>query len=257
MTGEPFARLDGQVALVTGAGRGIGRAIAQELARAGARVGVNDVDAATAEETTALIQAEGGEAITLPGDVSREEEVRRMVARLVEEWGGVTIAVNNAGIEPKASVLDMSAEDFRRTLDVNLTGTFLVTREVARYMREAGSGGSIVNISSIAGVQGWLPLAANYTASKAGVFGFAKEAARELAAYNIRVNTICPGVIVTPMTESSRSNPDIVARWMQEIPMRRFGDPEEVATVVRFLASDAASYITGQSLFVDGGKQPH
>ncbi|HEX8684230.1 MAG TPA: SDR family NAD(P)-dependent oxidoreductase [Ardenticatenaceae bacterium] len=257
MTGEPFARLDGQVALVTGAGRGIGRAIAWELARAGARVGVNDVDAATAEETTALIRADGGEAITLPGDVSREDEVRRMVARLVEEWGGVTIAVNNAGIEPKASVLDMTAEDFRRTLDVNLTGTFLVTREVARRMREAGSGGSIVNISSIAGVQGWLPLAANYTASKAGVFGFAKEAARELAAYNIRVNSVCPGVIVTPMTEASRSNPDIVLRWMQEIPMRRFGDPEEVATVVRFLASDAASYITGQSLFVDGGKQPH
>lgn len=257
MSPHSFARLDGHVALVTGAGRGIGRAIAVELARAGARVGVNDVDPDTIQQTVSLVEADGGSALALLGDVSREDDVRRIVAHLADTFGTVTIAVNNAGIEPKASVLEMSADDFRRTLDVNLTGTFLVTREVAKRLRAAGTGGSIVNIASIAGVQGWLPFAANYTASKAGVFGFAKEAARELAAYGIRVNSVCPGVIVTHMTEASRNNPDIVARWMQEIPLRRFGDPAEVAAAVRFLASDAASYITAQTLFVDGGKQPH
>jgi 3-oxoacyl-[acyl-carrier protein] reductase len=254
---ETFGSLKGEIAIVTGAGRGIGRAIALELARAGAWVAVNDIDATSAQETTTLLREQQFKALSLPSDVSHEAEVQRMVSHVLKVWGDVTVLVNNAGIEPKASVLEMDAELFRRTLAVNLTGTFLMTREVGRVMRNGGRGGSIINIASIAGVQGWLPFAANYTASKGGMFGFAKEAARELAAYRIRVNTVCPGVIVTPMTESSRADPAIMARWEQEIPLKRLGQPEEVAAVVRFLASKEASYITAQTIFVDGGKQPH
>lgn len=254
---DSFARLDGESALVTGAGRGIGRAIAFALAEAGARVAVNDIDEASGAETVAALHAAGHEAIALPGDVSDEAVVQAGIASIVAAWGTLTIAVNNAGIEPKASVLEMDAATFRRTLEVNLTAAFLVTREAARAMRAGGHGGNLLNIASIAGVQGWLPFAANYTASKGGMFGFAKEAARELAPYGIRVNTVCPGVIITPMTEKSRSDPALMARWQQEIPMQRLGTSEEVAAAVRFLVSPAASYITGQTLFVDGGKQPH
>jgi 3-oxoacyl-[acyl-carrier protein] reductase len=253
---RPFADLTGKCALVTGAGQGIGRAIALELARGGARVVCNDINPDTVYETVDLIRQAGGVALPSMADVADARAVRRMVAEAIAALGGLDVLVNNAGIEPKVSILEMSEEVWDRTLAVNLKAVFLTCQAVGRAMRERG-GGAIINISSIAGVYNPLPNAAHYCASKAGVYGFTKECAREFAAYNIRVNCVCPGVIVTPMTEESRRTPEIMARWMQEIPMRRLGMPEEVARVVRFLASDEASYITGQAYFVDGGKAMH
>lgn len=254
--GETFARLDGKCALVTGAGRGIGRAIAVELARAGACVVCNDIDPRTATETAALIHLEGRTALPYTADVSNKEAVERMVYDIVAAIGRLDILVNNAGIEPWSSILEMDETMWDRTLAVNLKAVFLTSQAAGRVMKEQG-GGAIVNISSIAGVRNPLALRAHYCASKAGVYGFTKECAREFAAYNIRVNCVCPGVIITPMTEASRRNPTLMERWRQEIPLGRLGTPEEVAHVVRFLVSDEASYVTGQAYFVDGGKAMH
>lgn len=243
--------LHGQVAMVTGAARGIGKAIARRLQEAGARVVINDILADELNET--LAEGVGSEA--LPGDVAVRSDVEAMVARVVERYGRLDILVNNAGVEPKASLLEMTDEQWDRTMAVNLTGTFLCTQVAARHMVQRGGGGRIIQISSIAG-KNFLPNCANYCASKAGVNGFTREAARELAAYGITVNAVCPGVIETEMTAAARANPALMEKWMREIPAKRLGQPEEVAEFVAFLASPAASYITGQSLNIDGGKVP-
>ena len=242
-----------RVALVTGAGRGIGRAIALALADAGARVCVNDINPDTARASAQEIQSQDGQAFEYVADVSKRVQVGPMVEAVRDRWGSLDILVNNAGVEPKASVLELDEWDWARTLDVNLKGTFICTQLAGRVMRDQG-GGVVVNIASIAGYKSPLPNASAYCASKAGVIGFTRECAREFAAYNIRVNAVCPGVIVTPMTEKSRSNPDIMRKWLADIPQTRLGEPEEVATVVLFLCSDAASYMTGSALMVDGGK---
>ena len=255
-TREEFATLHGKWALVTGAGRGIGRAIALELARAGACVVCNDIDPRTATETAALVHLEGHTAMPYTADVSDRHAVQRMVDDVVAATGRLDVLVNNAGVEPSASILEMDEETWDHTLAVNLKAVFLTSQAVGRVMKTQG-GGAIVNISSIAGVRNPLALRAAYCASKAGIYGFTKECAREFAAYNIRVNCVCPGVIVTPMTEAARRNPAIMERWRREIPVGRLGTPEEVARVVRFLASDEASYVTGQAYFVDGGKAMH
>ncbi len=255
-TGREFADLQGKCALVTGAGRGIGRAIALELARAGARVVCNDIDPRTATETAALIHLEGREALPYTADVADGEAVRRMVQEVVAAVGHLDVVVNNAGIEPSSPILDMPEQMWDRTLSVNLRAVFLTSQAAGRVMRDQG-GGVIINVASIAGVRTPLALRAHYCASKAGVYGFTKACALEFAAYNIRVNCVCPGVIVTPMTARARRDPDIMARWQREIPLGRLGTPEEVAKVVRFLASDEAAYVTGQAYFVDGGKAMH
>lgn len=241
------------VVCITGAGRGIGRAVAIAFAQAGARVAVNDIDADAAARVVGELAADGAEAIALTADVASPDAVAAMFGIIDQRWGRADVLVNNAGIEPVSSIFDHPLVDWQRTLDVNLTGTFLCTQQAARRMRAQG-GGAILNIASIAGKSQPLYLRSAYAASKAGQVGFTKEAAREFAPYNIRVNAICPGVIVTPMTEHLRQNEAQMARWLAEIPLARLGESAEVAALCLWLASDAASYVTGMAWHVDGGK---
>ncbi len=245
--------LSNRVALVTGAGRGIGRSIALALAQAGARVCINDINPDTAYATAGDILAAGGQAFDYTADVANKFQIGPMIEAIRDRWGRLDILVNNAGVEPKASVLVLDEWDWDRTLGVNLKGTFLCTQLAGRVMRDQG-GGVIVNVSSIAGYKGPLADRSAYCASKAGIVGFTRECAREFAAYNIRVNAVCPGVIVTPMTEKARSDPDMMRRWLEGIPQHRLGESEEVAHAVLFLCSEAASYVTGHALVVDGGR---
>jgi NAD(P)-dependent dehydrogenase (short-subunit alcohol dehydrogenase family) len=244
---------DGKVVLITGAGRGIGREIAAAFAARGAKVAANDITPVNLDQTVEQISATGGMIKDFVTDISKKMPVQAMVSRLLDEWGQIDILINNAGVEPHAPLLDLDAWDWQRTIDVNLNGAFFTTQTVGRVMREQG-GGAIVNIASIAGRAHGLKDRSAYVASKMGLIGLTREAARELAAYNIRVNAVCPGVIETEMTAELRQNEAMVARWLEDIPQNRLGLPRDVAGLVMFLCSDEASYITGQAINVDGGK---
>jgi 3-oxoacyl-[acyl-carrier protein] reductase len=243
----------GKVVLVTGAGRGIGREIALTFGAQGANVAANDITPVNLDETVAQIKAAGGAAKDFVTDISKKMPVQSMVAEILDRWERIDILVNNAGVEPHAPLLDLDAWDWQRTLDVNLSGAFYTTQVVGRVMREQG-GGVIVNIASIAGRAHGLKDRSAYVASKMGLIGLTREAARELAPYNIRVNAVCPGVIATEMTANLRQDEAMVARWLADIPQNRLGEPQDVAGIVMFLCSEAASYITGQAINVDGGK---
>lgn len=242
--------LTGRVALVTGAGRGIGKAIAQGLSDCGAILAVNDIDAQTAAMTTSILAGEGK---AYPADVADPHAVKTMIEQVVKDWGRLDILVNNAGIEPTASILDMSIADWRRTIDVNLNALFYTSQIAGRIMREAKRG-VIVNIGSIAGHNIPLRNRSGYVASKAGLIGFTRECAREFAAYGIRVNAVCPGVIETEMTAHRRTDTAQMAKWLEDIPQGRLGQPDDVVGLVLFLCSDASRYLTGQAINVDGGK---
>lgn len=241
-------RLREQVAIITGASRGIGRAIALELAAQGANVVVNYASSGdAAQQVVAEITEAGGNAIALQADVSKLEQVDALLSNTLEKFGRVDILVNNAGITRDTLLLRMKPEDWQAVIDLNLTGVFLCTRAVSKVMLKQRSG-RIINIASVAGQMG-NPGQANYSAAKAGVIGFTKTVAKELASRGITVNAVAPGFIATDMTSDLKS--DEIIKY---IPLGRYGQPEDVAGMVRFLVADsAAAYITGQVFNVDGG----
>ncbi|NNV05052.1 3-oxoacyl-[acyl-carrier-protein] reductase [Geobacillus sp. C56-T2] len=242
--------LEGKIALVTGASRGIGRAVALELARQGANVIVNYAGSeAKANEVVETIRSLGREAFAVQADVASAADVERMVKAALDSFGRLDILVNNAGITRDNLLMRMKEEEWDAVINTNLKGVFLCTKAVARPMMKQRYG-RIVNIASVVGVIG-NPGQANYVAAKAGVIGLTKTAARELASRHITVNAVAPGFITTDMTEALSAEQK--ETMLKQIPLARFGEPDDVARVVAFLASDAAGYMTGQTLHVDGG----
>lgn len=242
--------LDGKTALVTGASRGIGRAIALCLAAEGARVAINYAgNVKAAEEVKAIIEAAGGTAILCQADIADSAAVEAMIADVVKEFGAIDILVNNAGITRDTLLMRMKDEDFAKVLDTNLKGVFYCTKAVSKLMMKKRSG-RIVNMASVVGLVGNAGQT-NYAAAKAGVIGFSKSAAKELASRGITVNVVAPGFIGTDMTAGLPES--VKEKMLTDIPLGRMGEPEDVANAVLFLASDQASYITGQVVNVDGG----
>ena len=251
--------LTGQVALVTGASSGIGRGVALSLAAAGADVVVNYVSGTDAAQAVqAEIEALGVRALTVQADVSAEADVDAMFERITRELGAIDIVVANAGLQRDSAIEDMSLADWRRVLDVNLTGQFLCARAAVRAFKRQGlrgvskSLGKIVCMSSVHEVIPWAGHA-NYAASKGGVMMLMKTMAQELAPAGIRVNSVCPGAIRTPINKSAWETPEAYASLQKLIPQRRIGEPSDIGQAVAFLVSDAADYITGLNMYVDGG----
>ncbi len=244
--------LDGKVALVTGGSSGIGRAISIEMARRGARVVVNYVGGADrANEVVQTINQEDGEAIAVQADVSKAADVSRMIAHAVSEMKRLDVLVNNAGIEKETPFLEKSEEEWDRVIAVNLKGPFLCTQLAAREMAKQG-GGTIINISSVHEDLAF-PGYAAYCAAKGGLRMLCRDLAIELAKHHINVVNVAPGAIDTPINKKTMSEPEKKLALIREIPLGRVGEPEEVAQLVSYLASDEASYITGTTVVIDGG----
>ena len=242
--------LENQVAMVTGGRRGIGFSIAQVLGRGGARVAINDVaPQEEIEKAVEELKKQGIEARGYVADVTKKEEIKTVVQDIINTWGQVDILVNNAGITRDALLVRMKDEDWRAVLDVGVQGVYYCTKEVLRYMMKKRYG-RIINISSVVGVVGNAGQT-NYSTAKAAILGFTKSLAREIAPLGITVNAVAPGFIDTEMTEKLPE--EVREVWLQQVPLRRFGEPEEVAQAVAFLASRAAGYITGQTIHVNGG----
>ncbi|HEU4439007.1 MAG TPA: 3-oxoacyl-[acyl-carrier-protein] reductase [Methylomirabilota bacterium] len=241
--------LAGKVAIVTGGSRGIGLAIARSLADDGASVVVSGRDAARLEAAVKELESLGGAALAVTADAAKREDVDRLVEVTRERFGRIDVAVNNAGITRDQLLVRMKDDDWDQVLDTNLRGVFLMTRAVGKVMMRQRSG-RIINIASTAGAMG-NPGQVNYSAAKAGVIGLTKAAARELAHWNILVNAVAPGLIETDMAAAIPA--EAREAMLQQVPLKRIGQGREVAEVVRFLAGEGASYITGQTIHVNGG----
>ncbi|MGD9874700.1 MAG: 3-oxoacyl-[acyl-carrier-protein] reductase [Kiritimatiellia bacterium] len=241
--------MNGKVAIVTGAARGIGQAVAVKLASAGADLALCDVQAEWLEETAAKVMALGRRASKYAVDVSSAAAVDAAVAKIHEEFGHIDVLVNNAGITKDGLLARMSEQDWDAVLDVNLKGSFLFCKAASRIMMKQRSG-SIVNMASIIGLIGNAGQC-NYAASKGGLISLTKSVAKELAGRNVRANAVAPGFIETKMTE--KLTPEVQQKMLEAIPMKRFGKPEDIANVVLFLASEDSAYVTGQTLTVAGG----
>jgi 2-dehydro-3-deoxy-L-rhamnonate dehydrogenase (NAD+) len=246
-----FLELPGRVAIVTGAARGIGFAIAERLSTAGAHVVVADIAEDGATAAAERLSEGGGKAVGVAADVTSPDEVRALVDRALESFDAVDVLVNNAGITgPDAPLWETTDEDWEKVLGLNLTGVFYCCRAVVPHMRERGSG-AIVNVASISGKEG-NPNMIPYSVSKAGVICLTKALAKEVIHDGVRVNAVAPGVIETPLLDQLQ--PEAIEYMRSKVPMGRMGCPEEVAAVVHFLASDAASFVTGQTYDVSGGR---
>ncbi len=254
--------LKGKSAIVTGGARGIGFAISGRLAEAGAAVLVADLNAEAVAEAVAAITKTGGKVAGVTADVSQEADVQKLIEAAVKGHGGVDILVNNAGIFPSQLVMNMQKADFEKVIQVNLTGVFLCTKSAAQQMIAQGRGGKIINITSIDALHPSQAGLAHYDASKHGEWGFTKNVAVELAPHKIWVNAIAPGGIVTEgvkaMTAGAKMPAGIdmakvMESFLAKIPMRRMGEPDEIAKATLFLASDMSSYMTGSQIVVDGG----
>ncbi|WP_433376206.1 3-oxoacyl-ACP reductase FabG [Streptosporangium sp. CA-115845] len=242
---------EGSVALVTGGSRGIGRAVALDLAREGAHVVVNYLRAEQdAKDLVAQIEQEGGGATAVQADVTKEEEVQQLFRGLRSDFGRLDVLVTSAGITRDRHLVAMSLEQFREPMDVNVTGTFLSCREALRIMQHQRRG-SIVTLSSVSGLDGGFPGQTNYVASKGAIIAFSKALSYEAAPHGVRVNVVAPGFVATDMTRSVPAQ--IRKQYESRIRLGRMGRPEEIASIVSFLASDKASYVTGEVMVAHGG----
>jgi len=259
-TNVPLSKLfdlTSKTAIVTGGAMGIGLGIARRLGEAGANVVIADLDEKAGETSVKELQKNGWKTAFIKTDVSNEKDVQAAVRFAATTYGGIDILVNNAGIYPQIPVMKMGLETFEKILSVNLKSVFLFTKAVSEVMIEQGRGGKIINITSIDALHPSSVGLAVYDASKHGLWGFTKNTALELAPYNIQVNAIAPGGVATPGTGAGKPIPPdleaLIKRFLEKIPMKRMGDPDEIGKVALFLASDLSSYMTGSQVVVDGG----
>lgn len=243
--------LAGTVAVVTGAGQGIGRAVAESFGQHGARVVVSDLRLDAAQEVAAALSANGVDAIAVAADVSDPEGISQLAAKAESELGPIEVWVNNAGLSRPAMLHKMTVSDFDSVLAVHARGTFLGLSEAARRMIASQTAGCILNVTSSAGLQGTIGQI-NYSAAKGAIVAMTKSGAKELARYGIRVNAVAP-VAATPMTEKLRTDETLADKFLGSIPLRRFGEVDEIAGAFTYLASPSAAYVTGQVLCIDGG----
>lgn len=246
-------RLLEKVVLVTGGSQGIGRAIAIRFAAEGAKVAVTGLDKKALEDTAAYITNLGGQAIAIEADVRYRSDVDRMIDDTLQEWGQIDALVNNAGVNRTAPFLEITEEDWDWHMDINLKGTFLVSQRVAKEMVKQENGGSIIQMSSVNGLSAEADQA-HYNASKGGINLLAMSMAVDLAPYGIRVNSLCPGFIETQLTKPLIDNPPAIAEYLKSIPMKRVGQPEDIASAALFMASDESRYMTGHCMVIDGGQ---
>jgi len=257
----PFAKLldlTGKTAIVTGGAMGIGLGIVTRLSQAGANVLIADIDQEATIKSAEDLDAQGLKAKSIKCDVSNETDVDTMVKKAVQDFGGLDIMINNAGIYPQAPLSKMTKEDFDKVISINLRGVFLCTEAAAKQMIARGRGGKIINITSIDALHPSMIGLAHYDASKHGVWGFTKNAALELAQHKIWINAIAPGGIATPgvskiSNPQGNNAPKVINEFLAKIPMHRMGIPDDIGKVALFLASDMSSYMTGEQIVVDGG----